>query len=225
MATERIKRRLAAILALDVVGYSRLMGEDETGTLAALIDLRKTIVEPFVADHNGRIVKLLGDGALIEFASAVDSVECAIAIQDAFAARNTAQDADVENNRSIHLRIGINLGDIIIEHGDIYGDGVNIAARLEEIAEPGEICVSGTVFDQVEGKLDIGFEDVGLKEVKNIASPVRVYSVGEPSASTKPSPAAKPATPDKPSIAVLPLDDMSGDKQQQYFCDAVAEDL
>jgi len=221
MAADRIKRRLAAVLALDVVGFSRMMGENEAGTLAALIELRKTIVEPAVTGHNGRIVKLLGDGALIEFASAVDSVECAIAIQEAFAVRN----ADDARDRTILLRIGINLGDIIIEHGDIYGDGVNIAARLETIAEPGEICVSGTVFDQVDGKLDAGFEDLGLKEVKNIANPVRVYRVGLSDVEHRSAPATNSQTSDKPSIAVLPLDDMSGDKQHQYFCDAVAEDL
>ncbi|MEP1208197.1 MAG: adenylate/guanylate cyclase domain-containing protein [Rhizobiaceae bacterium] len=219
MATERVKRRLAAILALDVVGYSRLMGEDESGTLAALITLRKSIVEPSVSEHGGRIVKLMGDGALVEFASAVDSVECAIAIQNAFADRN----GKLEAEQSITLRIGINLGDIIIEHGDIYGDGVNVAARLEEIAEPGEICVSGTVFDQVDGKLQVGLQDLGLKEMKNIANPVRVYRVG--SQSTQKASPPQPASSDKPSIAVLPLDDLSGDKQQQYFCDAVAEDL
>lgn len=221
MASERVKRRLASILALDVVGFSRLMGENESGTLAALIELRKSVLEPVVADHNGRVVKLMGDGALVEFASAVDSVECAIAIQQAFAARIEKS----PDEPAIQLRIGINLGDIIIEHGDIYGDGVNIAARLETIAEPGEICISGTVFDQVEGKLDTSFQDLGLKEVKNIANPVRVFRVGLSGAKGA-SPAAAPAqTNDKPSIAVLPLDDMSGDKKHQYFCDAVAEDL
>lgn len=219
MAPDRVRRRLAAVMALDVVGYSRLMGKDEAGTLAALIELRKTIVKPIVSGHRGRIVKLLGDGALVEFGSAVDAVECGIAIQNAFAARN----AELSDEKAIRLRIGINLGDIIIEHGDIYGDGVNVAARLETIAEPGGICVSGTVFDQVEGKLVAGFEDLGLQEVKNIANPVRVYRVG--SDAVESAPAATPLVPDKPSIAVLPLDDLSGDKEQQYFCDAVADDL
>jgi adenylate cyclase len=219
MAPDRVRRRLAAVLALDVVGYSRLMGKDEAGTLAALIDLRKTIVEPAVSGHNGRIAKLMGDGALIEFGSAVDAVECAIAIQHAFAARN----AKLSDDKAIRLRIGINLGDIIVEHGDIYGDGINVAARLEAIAEPGGICVSGTVFDQVAGKLDTGFEDLGLQEVKNIANPVRVYRVGSDAAESPP--AVNPPVPDKPSIAVLPLDDLSGEKEQQYFCDAVAEEL
>ena len=219
MAADRVKRRLAAVLALDVVGYSRLMGEDEAGTLAALIELRKSIVEPSVTEHDGRIVKLLGDGALVEFASAVDSVECAIVIQAEFEAYNT----DLPAERKIQLRIGINLGDIIIDQGDIFGDGVNIAARLETIAEPSGICISGTVFDQVAGKIEAGFEDLGLQEVKNIANPVRVYRVGEKSGDSVVSTVS--AAPDKPSIAVLPLDDLSGEKQQQYFCDAVAEDL
>ena len=207
------------MLALGVADYSRLMGEDEAGTLAELIELRKTIVEPAVSGHDGRIVKLIGDGALVEFASAVDSVECAIAIQEGVAAHN----AEIDDNRVIRLRIGINIGDVIIEHGDIYGDGVNVAARLEAMAKPGGICVSGTVFDQVTGELDTGFEDLDLQEVKNIANPVRVYRVGTGTAA--PTPGANPPVMDKPSIAVLPLDDLSGDKEQQYFCDAVAEDL
>jgi adenylate cyclase len=219
MAPDRLRRRLAAVMALDVVGYSRLMGKAEAGTLAALIGLRKTIVEPAISGHHGRIAKLMGDGALVEFASAVDAVECAIAIQHAFAARN----AGLSDDKAIWLRIGINLGDIIIEHGDIYGDGVNVAARLEAIAERGGICVSGIVFDQVTGKLDTGFEDLGLQKVKNIANPVRVYRVG--SDAVEVPPAVNPPVSDKPSIAVLPLDDLSGDKEQQYFCDAVAEDL
>lgn len=219
MAPDRVRRRLAAVMALDVVGYSRIMGKDEAGTLAALIELRKTIVEPAVSGHYGRIAKLMGDGALIEFASAVDAVECAIAIQNASAAHN----AKLSDDKTIRLRIGINLGDIIVEHGDIYGDGINVAARLEAIAEPGGTCVSGTVFDQVAGKLDTGFEDLGLQEVKNIANPVRVYRVGYDAAESPP--AVNPPLPDKPTIAVLPLDDLSGEKEQQYFCDAVAEDL
>ncbi len=219
MATDRIKRRLSAILALDIVGYSRLMGEDEVGTLAALIDLRKTIVEPVVSDHGGRIVKLMGDGALIEFASAVDSVECAIAIQNTLVIQNSEQD----NGKSIWLRIGINVGDIIIEHGDIYGDGVNVAARLETIAEPGGICVSGTVFDQIGSKLGSSYQDLGLQEFKNIDHPVRVYRIELDAVDALP--AGNQSASEKPSIAVLPLDNMSGDDNQQYFCDAVAEDL
>jgi adenylate cyclase len=206
------------VLALDVVGYSRLMGKNEAGTLAALIELRKTIVEPLVSSHRGRIVKLMGDGALVEFASAVDAVECGIAIQSSISSGHS----ELPGDDAIRLRIGINLGDIILEHGDIYGDGVNVAARLETMAEPGGICISGTVFDQVEGKVGAYFEDLGLQEVKNIANPVRIYRVGPNAVQV---PRVNSPVPDKPSIAVLPLDDLSGDRKQQYFCDAVAEDL
>ena len=206
-------------MALDVVGYSRLMGEDEEGTLAELNRIRTTIVEPAVSGHRGRIVKLMGDGALVEFASAVDSVECGIAIQNEVAEHTSTASGD----KAIQLRIGINLGDIIIEQGDIFGEGVNVAARLETIAEPGRICVSGTIFDQVEGKIDAGFEDLGLQVVKNITNPVRVYRVD--SDVSKSAPAAHISISERPSIAVLPLDDLSENTQQQYFCDAVAEDL
>lgn len=219
MATVRARRRLAAILALDVVGYSRMMGEDEVGTLKALIDCHRKIVEPLVSDHNGRIVKLMGDGALVEFASVVDAVDCGIAIQDAFVDRNAAP----RDGKTVHLRIGINVGDIIIEGGEIYGDGINVAVRLEAIAEPGTICISGTVFDQVKDKIEIGFDDLGLQEVKNISQPVRVYRLSSEVA--KQPPAAQPRLPDKPSLAVLPLDDLSSDNEHQYFCDAVSEDL
>jgi len=219
MKPDRVKRRLAAVLALDVVGYSSLMGKDEVGTLTALIELRKTVLEPTVSGHSGRIVKLMGDGALVEFASAVDAVECAVVIQDVFAERNT----ELSQEKAIRLRIGINLGDIIIEDDDIYGDGVNIAARLETLAEPDGICVSGTIFDQVEGKVNNGFEDLGLQEVKNIAHPVRVYCVSSKAVDIPPM--ASPYASDKPSLAVLPLDDLSDDNEQKYFCDAVAEDL
>ncbi len=219
MSLDRVRRRLAAVMALDVVGYSRLMGRDETGTLAALIELRKTIVQPAVSGHRGRIVKLLGDGALIDFDSAVDAVECAIAIQNNVVKRN----ADLQDDTAIRLRIGINLGDIIISQGDIYGDGVNVAARLEAISEPDGICISGTIFDQVDGKLDTSFENLGLQDVKNIANPVRVYRVRQDTVETMPAPPSLER--DKPSIAVLPLDELSGEREQQYFCDAVAEDL
>ncbi|MGI9520875.1 MAG: adenylate/guanylate cyclase domain-containing protein, partial [Hyphomicrobiaceae bacterium] len=219
MSTKRMRRRLAAVLALDVAGYSRMMAADEAGTLSALLELRKKVVEPELIDHNGRMVKVMGDGALIEFASAVDAVECALEIQE----RVAANDADLPDDKAIRLRIGVNLGDIIVQQGDIYGDGVNVAARLEAVAEPGGICISGTVFDQVNGKLEIGFEDLGLQEVKNIAQPVRVYSVGADAVQSPSAPIA-PAQ-DKPSIAILPLDDLSGEKEQKYFCDAVSEDL
>ena len=166
MAEERVQRRLAAILAADVVGYSRLMGEDETGTLTALKQHRAALIDPTIAEHRGRIVKLMGDGVLVEFASVVDAVECAVSIQRGMAERN----ADIPGTRQITFRIGVNLGDIIIDDDDIYGDGVNVAARLEGLAEPGGICVSEKVFTEVGNKLDTGFEDLGPQEVKNIAA-------------------------------------------------------
>ena len=171
MANKRAQRRLAAILAADVVGYSRLMAADETGTLAALKAQREALVDPKIAEYGGRMVKLMGDGALVEFASVVDAVECAVAIQRGMAERN----ADVPSDRQIVFRIGINLGDIIIDGDDIYGDGVNVAARLEGLAEPGGICISSSVREQVRDKVPISFSDLGEKSVKNIERPVRVY--------------------------------------------------
>ena len=173
MSGERVERRLAAIMAADVAGYSRLMGEDEEGTLAALLALRRELGDPKIAEHRGRIVKTTGDGLLVEFASVVDAVRCAVEIQQGMAGRN----AGVSPARRIELRVGINLGDIIIEDGDIYGDGVNVAARLEALAEPGGICVSRVVRDQVRDKLDVAFDDQGEQQVKNIARPVRVFRV------------------------------------------------
>jgi TolB-like protein/class 3 adenylate cyclase len=220
-------RRQAAILAADVAGYSRLMGEDEEGTLAALKAIRRELSDPKVKEHRGRIVETTGDGLLIEFASVVDAVRCAVEVQRAMAERN----ADVPPDRRIELRMGINLGDIIRDGRDIYGDGVNVAARLEALAEPGGICVSRVVRDQVRDKLDFSFEDMGERQVKNIARPVRVHRVvlGErPSfceppmrKSTKPS----LALPDKPSIAVLPFQNMSGDPEQEYFSDGMVEEI
>jgi adenylate cyclase len=209
------------VLALDVVGYSRLMAADETGTYAALVDCQKTILEPLVKTHAGRVVKLMGDGALVEFQSVVDAVECGIAIQAGFAKRDVGQADD----KAIHVRIGINLGDIILDKGDIFGDGVNVAARLEAIAEPGGICIAGSVFDQVRSKIDVDFEDLGEQSVKNIAEPVRVYRVVLKAAPMSPS--ATPSVPssNRPSIAILPFDNLSGDADQQYFCDGVSEDL
>src|SRR6516162_9379485 len=202
MSGERIERRLAAILASDVVGYSRLMGEDEEGTLAALKTLQRELIDPKVKEHCGRLVKTAGDGALVEFSSVVDAVRYAAEVQRAMAERN----ADIPAERRVEFRIGVNLCDIIIDEGDIYGDGVNLAARLESLAEPGGICVSRVVRDQVRDKLDVSFEDLGEQQVKNITRPVRVYRV-RTGGTAKAAPPAAPA-PDRPSIVVLPFENM-----------------
>jgi adenylate cyclase len=216
------RRKLAAILAADVVGYSRLMGEDEAGTLDALRVHREGLIEPKIAEHEGRIVKLMGDGVLAEFPSAVEAVQCGVEIQHALAQRN----ADIPEDKRMAYRIGINLGDIIVEGDDIYGDGVNIAARLEGLAEPGGVCVSGKVRDELRGKFDLGFDDLGAQSVKNIAEPVRVYRVTAEQLTLSAAPSSKPLPlPDKPSIAVLPFDNMSGDPEQEYFADGIAEDI
>jgi len=218
-----MERRLAAILAADVVGYSRLMGADEAGTLSRLKGLRRDLVQPKIAAHKGRVVKLMGDGLLAEFPSAVEAVKCAVAIQQEMAER----EADHSDETRVRLRIGINLGDIIVEGTDIYGDGVNVAARLEGLAEPGGICLSGPAFDAVDGKLDLPFEDIGPRQVKNIAKPVRVYRLSVASRHDAPVPrlGEPPRLPDKPSIAVLPFTNMSGDPEQEYFSDGVTEDI
>jgi TolB-like protein/class 3 adenylate cyclase/Tfp pilus assembly protein PilF len=225
MRGERVERRLAAILAGDIAGYSRLMGVDEEGTLERLKALRRELVDPAIKEHRGRIVKTTGDGMLVEFASVVDAMRCAVDIQREMAERNVA----IEAARRIEFRMGINVGDIIIDEGDIYGDGVNVAARLEALADPGGICVSRVVRDQVRDKLDFTFDDKGDQQVKNIARPVRVYLVrqAEPS---QPSVAGASATvalplPEKPSIAVLPFQNLSGDSEQEYFADGVVEDI
>jgi TolB-like protein/class 3 adenylate cyclase/rhodanese-related sulfurtransferase len=268
MSEEGVDRRLTTILSADVVGYSRLMGEDEVGTLAALKAHRKELVEPKLAQYHGRIVKLMGDGALMEFGSVVDAVAFAVEMQTAMRERNDG----VPEDRQIVYRCGINIGDIIVEGDDIYGDGVNVAARLEGLSEPGGVCIARNVFDQVKGKLDLTFEHLGEKEVKNIAEPVSVYRIDlddkaaalvTPITVTPPTtgrgrwpqiaaglalslvvvaglvwwqpwaPDVEPASlermalplPDKPSIAVLPFDNMSGDVEQDYFSDGLTEDL
>ncbi len=219
MAADRIQRRLAAILAADVVGYSRLMSVDEAGTLAALKAYREDLINPKIAEYGGRVVKLMGDGALMEFPSVVAAVECAVAIQCGIVGRN----AGVPGDKQIEFRIGVNLGDVIIDGDDIYGDGVNVTARLESLAEPSGICVSGDVYRQVAGKLDLAFDDLGDLRVKNIANPVRVYRVILNGADR--SDAEALPLPDKPSIAVLPFENMSGDAEQEYFADGISEDI
>jgi TolB-like protein len=220
MAEERVERRLAAILCADVVGYSRLMGADEEKTLADLKNHRRELIDPLIDQHRGRIFKTTGDGMLIEFASVVDAVRCAVVVQQGMEDRN----ANLPASDRIRFRIGINLGDVMVDEGDMFGDGVNVAARLQEIAAPGEICVSASMREQVGEKLPIGFADLGEHGVKNIARPVRVYRV-EKHAEPRPAaaddrtrvPLAFPE--DRPSVAVLPFNNMSADAEQEYFVD------
>ena len=221
MTIERLDRRLSAILAADVAGYSRLMGLDEEGTLAQLKDHRARLINPKVAEHRGRIVKTTGDGMLAEFASAVEATRCAVDIQLAMASVNL----NIAAPKRVELRIGIHVGDIISDEGDIFGDGVNIAARLEGIADPGGICVSARVQEDAEGRLDVVFKDGGEQQLKNIARPVRVYRIliGRPEAPQASAPML--ALPGKPSVAVLPFANMSGDVEQDYFADGMAEDI
>jgi TolB-like protein/class 3 adenylate cyclase len=218
-----VGRRLSAIVAADVAGYSRLMGLDEAGT-ARILREHRVIADAVIAKHGGRIVKTMGDGLLIEFLSVVDAVECAVAVQTVMAERNEGVPLD----RLMLFRIGINLGDILIEGDDILGDGVNVAARLEGIAEPGGICISASAYDQVPGKVDVEFTDLGEQELKNIARPVRAYAVvrdglgvGTRAGSTTPSPSSAPRL----SMAVLPFANIGGDPEQEYFVDGVTESL
>ncbi len=224
MPSERVERRLAAVLAADIAGYSRLMGGDEEGTLAQLKSFRKTLVDPGIVAHRGRIVKTTGDGMLVEFASAVDAARCAVEIQREMARRNITVPAELR----IEFRIGIHVGDIIIDDNDIFGDGVNIAARLEGIAEPGGVCISNDAHRQIRGKIDVAFDDIGEQSLKNIAEPMRAWHIrlaSEPAPAMRVPPivAQELALPDKPSIVVLPFDNMSAEPGQDYLADGIVE--
>jgi len=221
MAEGHVQRRLTAILAADIAGYSRLMGIDEEGTHKHLKTHCRELVEPKIQQHRGHIIKSTGDGLLAEFVSVVDAVRCATEIQRGMATRN----ADKPQEKRIDFRIGINVGDMIIDSGDIFGDGVNIAARLEGIAEPGGICVSGRVQEDTQGRVDVAFEDQGEQQLKNIARPVRVFRVRILADDAFELPTSPLALPDKPSIAVLPFTNMSGDPEQEYFADGIAEEI
>ena len=227
MTQDRVERRLAAVLAADVVGYSRLMEVDEAGTLARLKSVRMELIDPAIANCKGRLIKTTGDGLLVEFQSVTEALRCAVDFQQRMARRNR----DMPASRTLLYRIGINLGDVIVEDGDIFGDGVNVAARLESIAEPGGICISAAVRDQVADRLDVGYEDLGEQQVKNIKRPIRVFKVlldSEAPGSNKQA-ATEAAVPRmdarKPSIAVLPFLNMSGDPEQEFFADGLTEDI
>jgi adenylate cyclase len=218
MAEAPLQRRLATIVAADVVGYSRLMQLDESGTLAALKVRRKEVLEPLVARYQGRIFKVAGDAVLVEFGSAVNAVKCALELQHGMAAANR----DLPERHHIVLRIGVNLGDVMVEGSDLYGDAVNIAARLEGIAEAGDVLISRTAFDHVTNKANIGFEDLGLRTLKNIAEPMQTYRIAS---TPRPAIATSTGMADKPSIAVLPFVNNSGDQDQEYFSDGITEDV
>jgi adenylate cyclase len=220
MPVGHVQRRLAAILAADVAGYSRLMGADEEGTLAALTAHRTELIEPCIAEHRGRVVKTTGDGLLAEFASVVDAVRCAVAFQEGIVRRN----ADIPEECRIEFRIGVNLGDVIVQEDDIYGDGVNIAARLESLAEPGGICVSDMVHAGVRNKLALRFANLGERSLKNIAEPVRVFRIALDT-SHEEGASATDALFRRPAVAVLPFQNLSGDPEQEYFADGLTEDI
>src|SRR5260370_32551278 len=211
----RVERKLAAIFAADVEGYSRLMGVDEVGTLRTLTAYR-VIIDRLIASHRGRIFNTAGDSLVADFASAVDAVQCAVEVQDAISKAN----ADRPAGEQMRFRIGVHVGDIIVQGGNLFGDGVNIAARLEALAEPGGICISGTVRDYIGTKLPLAFTDLGEQQVKNITQPIRAYRIGGASATAVPGPSLP--LPDKPSIAVLPFTNMSGDPEQEFFADGIA---
>ena len=220
-ADSSIQRRLAAILAADIAGYSRLMGEDEAATVRDLKG-HQAVILPLVGRHGGRIIDTAGDGILAEFPSVVGATECAMEIQTVMAARNEA----VPERRRMRFRIGINLGDVIHDEARIYGDGINVAARLEGLAEAGGVLVSGAVHDQVRDRLQLGFEDLGERELKNIARPVRVYRLRTaPGPEVASAPSAALPLPDRPSLAVLPFNNMSGDPEQEHFADGIVEDI
>jgi TolB-like protein/Tfp pilus assembly protein PilF len=219
MPEERVQRRLAAILAADVVGYSRLMERDEAWTFAALKSRRKEVLEPLVARYRGRIFKVAGDSVLVEFASAVNAVQCAIELQHGMDGAN----GDLPRDRRINLRIGVNLGDVMVEGSDLYGDGVNIAARLEGMAQPGSICISAKVHDEVQRRLTLTYDDLGEQQFKNIATPIRAFQIAGDGSRGIAVEALRPRT--KPSIAVLPFANMSGDPEQQYLSDGITEDI
>lgn len=219
MSEPRLQRRLAAILAADVIGYSRLMGEDEAGTLAALKSRRQVVLIPLLRQFSGRLVKLMGDGFLVEFPSAVNAVQCALDLQKAFAAANEGYPA----NNHIVLRIGVNLGDVIVEGDDLYGDGVNVAARLESLAPPGGIVISAIVRDSIGNRLDLAVEDMGEQQLKNIAAPVRLFRLESGAPESGQQRLASERT--RPSLAVLPFSNMSNDPEQDYFSDGITEDI
>jgi len=220
MAEERVQRRLAAILVADVVGYSRLMGLDEAGTLSALKARQRHVINPLVRKHRGRIVNMMGDSVLVEFASAVNAVECATALQLEMDVANR----DLPTDRHILLRAGVNLGDVVVEGNDLYGDGINVAARLQALADPGSVLVSEAVFGQIRSKVPINFDDLGDHTLKNIAEPVRVYRIAGAAVTTGTTSQATTTAP-KFSIAVLPFTNISGDPEQEYFSDGVTEDI
>ncbi len=219
-----VNRRLAAVFSADIEGYSRLMGADEVGTLKGLTE-RRAILDKAIADHRGRIANTAGDSVLAEFGSAVDAVQCGVAAQAALDAANSPLPPD----RRISFRIGIHVGDVMVRGGDLFGDGVNIAARLQALARPGSVCISGATYEQVKKVLPLSFTDLGAQQVKNIDEPIRAYVAGRlrdtPSAAALAKPSKSPTLPDKPSIAVLPFQNMSGDPEQEYFADGIAEDV
>jgi len=222
----KVSRRLVAVFAADVEGYSRLMGADEVGTLKGLTE-RRAILDKLIGDHGGRIANTAGDSVLAEFGSAVDAVQCAVDAQAALAEANSSLSPD----RRISFRIGVHIGDVLIRAGDLFGDGVNIAARLQSIAEPGSVCISGATYDQVRKALPMTFVDLGVRQVKNIQEPIRAYQVGALTETREAAPArvaeaeSPPPIPEKFSIAVLPFQNMSGDPEQEYFADGMVEEI